>query len=278
MATKAHERKTIIAGNWKMNKTVSEAKALAAALVDGVAKEFSGQVLPEIVLCPTFICLPEVLSQVKGSPLTVGAQNADHRDSGAFTGEIAVPMLKDLGVKYVLIGHSERRQYFGETNETVNLKVKAAIHHGLIPVMCVGETLEEREAGSTDSVIAKQVVEGLAGITAEQAKHLVVAYEPVWAIGTGKNCEAPEANRVCGHIRSTINEIFSAAKVGPEGKFGETISILYGGSVKGSTIDEQMKQEHIDGALVGGASLKADEFLPIIKGGAKRQTALSGVV
>lgn len=275
MANTAHQRKTIIAGNWKMNKTVSEATDLAVALVDSVANELRGQALPEIVLCPTFICLQQVIGLVKGSPISVGAQNGDHRDSGAYTGEVAMAMLKDLGAKYVLIGHSERRQYFGETNGSVNLKVKAAIHHGLIPVMCVGETLEERESGQTDAVIHRQVVEGLNNVTPEEAKQIVVAYEPVWAIGTGKNCEADEANRVCGHIRSAINEIFAKVE---DGKLGEGISILYGGSVKASTIDEQMKQEHIDGALVGGASLKVEEFLPIIVGGAKRLTAVSGAV
>lgn len=257
-------RKTIIAGNWKMNKTPAEATSLAKAIVEGVASQFKGEALPEIVLCPTFVCLSEVLNQVKGSPCKVGAQNMDYRDSGAFTGEIAPPMLTAMAVQYVLIGHSERRQFFCETNESVNLKVKAALAHGLVPVMCVGELLEQREQGLTDSVVKEQVVKGLAGIAASDAAKVVVAYEPVWAIGTGKTCETPEANRVCGLIRAEIDSLYSGTNI------GAGVSILYGGSVKASTIDEQMEQEHIDGALVGGASLKAEDFLPLIKGGAKR--------
>jgi len=270
-------RKTIIAGNWKMNKTVSEAATLAHAIVEGLAAlvaELDGEALPEIVLCPTFVCLAEVLNQVKGSPCKVGAQNMDYRDNGAFTGEIAAPMLTAMHVQYVLIGHSERRQFFGETNESVNLKVKAALAHGLTPVICVGELLEQRESGETDLVVREQVVAGLAGIAASdllvagQSK-VVIAYEPVWAIGTGKNCQSDEANRVCGLIRAIVDEIHSGKNL------GAGISILYGGSVKASTIDEQMQQEHIDGALVGGASLQAEDFLPLIKGGAKRLKGLS---
>ncbi len=268
------KRKTIIAGNWKMNKTVSEAAALTKSIVEGLATELKGEALPEIVLCPAFLCLAEVLNQVKGSPCKVGAQNMDYRDSGAFTGEIAPPMLTAMHVQYVLIGHSERRQFFGETNESVNLKVKAALAHGLTPVMCVGELLEQREAGQADDVVREQVVAGLAGITAEQiaqdgGARIVIAYEPVWAIGTGKNCESPEANRVCGLIRAIVEELYSGTNI------SAGTSILYGGSVKASTIDEQMQQEHIDGALVGGASLKAEDFLPLIKGGAKRLKSFS---
>ncbi len=272
--TRDAKRKTIIAGNWKMNKTVSEAGALARSIVEGLAAEPKGEALPEIVLCPTFVCLAEVLNQVKGSPCKVGAQNMDYRDSGAFTGEIAPPMLAAMQVQYVLIGHSERRQFFGETNDSVNLKVKAALAHGLVPVMCVGELLEQREAGQTDDVVRQQVVAGLAEISAEQIAQaggakVVIAYEPVWAIGTGKNCESPEANRVCGLIRGIIEEFYSGKNI------ASSVSILYGGSVKASTIDEQMQQEHIDGALVGGASLKAEDFLPLIKGGAKRLKSFS---
>ena len=260
-------RKTIIAGNWKMHKTTAEARELAQALVNGVKAELSGAPLPDIVLCPTFVCLPEVLTTVKGSPLFVGAQNMDHRDSGAFTGEIAPPMLTALGVSHVIIGHSERRQFFGETNQSVNLKTQAALKHGLIPIVCVGETLAEREANRTDDVIKQQITEGLADISAADAAKLVIAYEPVWAIGTGKNCESTEANRVCKMIRETINDLYKAVAGSP---IADGIPVLYGGSVKPSTIDEQMEQSDIDGALVGGAALKAEEFLPIIKGGAKR--------
>jgi len=264
-------RKTIIAGNWKMFKTVAEARELAKSLVDGVKADLGGSALPDIVVCPTFICLPEVLTTVKGSPIAVGAQNMDYRDSGAFTGEIAPPMLTAVGVSYVIIGHSERRQFFGETNHTVNLKVKAALKHGLTPIVCVGEALGEREENLTDSVIKHQISSGLVDITEEEAAKLVVAYEPIWAIGTGKNCEAAEANRVCKHIRDAINELYTHKDKKESSRVADMIPVLYGGSVKPSTIDEQMEQSDIDGALVGGASLKAEEFLPIIKGGAKRQ-------
>jgi triosephosphate isomerase len=268
-------RKTIIAGNWKMHKTVAEARELAKALVDGVKADLGGTALPDIVLCPTFVCLPEVLTTVKGSALAVGAQNMDYRESGAFTGEIAPPMLTSIGVTHVIIGHSERRQFFGETNHTVNLKVKAALKHGLVPIMCVGESLGERDENLTDSVIKHQISAGLVEISEEEVARIVVAYEPIWAIGTGKNCEAAEANRVCKHIRDTINELYRKADdKGGEPKPGhvaDSIPVLYGGSVKPSTIDEQMAQSDIDGALVGGAALKAEDFLPLIKGGAKRQ-------
>jgi triosephosphate isomerase len=266
-------RKTIIAGNWKMHKTVAEARELAKALMDGLKSELAGVAPPDIVLCPTFVCLPEVLTTVKGSPLAVGAQNMDYRDSGAFTGEIAPPMLTSLGVKYVIIGHSERRQFFGETNHTVNLKVKAALKHGLIPIVCVGESLGERDENLTDSIIKHQISSGLVELSVDEAARLVIAYEPIWAIGTGKNCESAEANRVCSHIRAAINELYSHAAGDEEakpGRVGDSIPVLYGGSVKPSTIDELMEQSDIDGALVGGAALKAEEFLPIIKGGAKR--------
>jgi triosephosphate isomerase len=275
-------RKTIIAGNWKMHKTVAEARELAKALVDGVKTDLAGVALPDIVLCPTFVCLPEVLTTVKGSPLLVGAQNMDYRESGAFTGEIAPPMLTGLGVSHVIIGHSERRQFFGETNHTVNLKVKAALKHGLIPIVCVGESLGERDENLTDSVIKHQLDSGLVDISVEDAAKLVIAYEPIWAIGTGKNCETVEANRVCKLIRSIINDFYSQPPKGDEGHketahkesapshVADSIPVLYGGSVKPSTIEDQMEQSDIDGALVGGAALKAEEFLPIIKGGAKR--------
>jgi len=268
-------RKTIIAGNWKMHKTVAEARELAAALVEGVKKDLAGEALPDIVLCPTFVCLPEVLTAVKGSTLAVGAQNMDYRDSGAFTGEIAAPMLTSIGISHVIIGHSERRQLFGETNHSVNLKIKAALKHGLIPIVCVGETLGERDENLTDSVIEHQIAAALAELTEEEVAKLVIAYEPVWAIGTGKNCEVSEANRVCKLIRTAINALYTHKDGDKEGakKVGhvaDSIPVLYGGSVKASTIEEQMEQTDIDGALVGGAALKAEEFLPIIKGGAKR--------
>jgi triosephosphate isomerase len=215
-------------------------------------------------LCPTFTGLADVKDVVAGSPVAVGAQNMSDHDSGAYTGEISPLMLHDVGATYVIIGHSERRQYYAETNASVNLKLKAALHHKVIPIVCVGEALDERESNLTDAVVRRQIGAALADLTAADLAPLVVAYEPIWAIGTGKNCEAVEANRVCGLIRATINELYHGTNV------GDKVPVLYGGSVKPSTIEEQMQQPEIDGALVGGASLKAEEFLSIIKGGVKR--------
>ena len=259
------QRKTIIAGNWKMNKTVEEARELASAVAEGLSGKGD---LPEVVLCPPFTALAEVLDKTKGSPAVVGAQNMDYRDSGAFTGEISPVMLVKMGVKYVIIGHSERRQFFGETNSTVNLRLKAALNHGLIPIVCVGESLDERESGLTDSVVRRQVAAALEELKEEDVKTLVIAYEPVWAIGTGKTCEAQEANRVCESIRATVNEFFSTE--GSKSSVGDDIPVLYGGSVKPSNVDEQLELPHIDGSLVGGASLEASDFLKLIEAGAKR--------
>lgn len=266
------KRKTIIAGNWKMNKNEKEAKELASAIASGLKGKSE---LPEVVLCPPFTSLHTVLEAVSGTPAAVGAQTMEYRDSGAYTGEISPLMLVAMGVKYVIIGHSERRQFFGETNATVNLRLKAALKHKLIPIVCVGESLDEREEGLTDSVVRRQVAAALADIdeadiTDADFTPLVVAYEPVWAIGTGKTCESAEANRVCGLIRSTINEFYSRTEKGDKSTVGDSIPILYGGSVKPSNVDEQLSLPDIDGSLVGGASLTAEEFLPIIEGGAKR--------
>lgn len=258
-------RKTIIAGNWKMHKTRAQARELTKAVVEAAKTEKS---LPEIVLCPPFTSLTDVIETAKGSVIQVGAQNMEHHDHGAYTGEISPVMLVDVGVKYVIIGHSERRQYFGESNSSVNHKLKAAIHHHLLPIVCVGESLDEREAGLTDSVVRRQVAAALADLTAERIAPLVIAYEPIWAIGTGKNCEAKEANRVAALIRATINELFHTKGEGKS--VGEGIPILYGGSVKPATADEQLEQPEVDGALVGGASLKVDEFMPIVRAGGKR--------
>ena len=257
-------RKTIIAGNWKMNNTREEARKLTEELVKGVHSE---KELPEVVLFPPFTSLETVINAAKGSPVLVGAQNMDYRDSGAFTGEVSPLMLLELGAKYVLIGHSERRQFFGETNQTVNLKLKAALKHGLIPVVCVGETLDEREDNLTDAVVSRQVAAALVDISLADLKPLVVAYEPVWAIGTGKVCESKEADRVIAIIRKTL------ANLHPNGEaLGQTTPVLYGGSMNAKNADELLTQPEIDGGLVGGASLKADEFLTIIKAGAKRKS------
>ncbi len=254
-------RRTIIAGNWKMNKTRQEAKGLVGEIVKGLSAIKN---LPEIVLCPPFTSLTEAAEAKGQAAVEIGAQNMDWRDSGAYTGEISPLMLVDLGIKYVVIGHSERRQYFGETNQTVNEKVKAALKHNLVPIVCVGETLDERENELTDPVVSRQIAAGLADLSDEDVKKIVVAYEPVWAIGTGKVCEATEANRVCAVIRKTVANLKGCAAVAP------VVPILYGGSVNPKNIEEQMAQEDIDGSLVGGASLKADEFLAIITAAAKR--------
>ena len=263
-------RKIIIAGNWKMNKTTEEAKKLAASILDGIKGKSD---LPAVVLCPPFTSLPVVLEAARGSAVRVGAQNMDYRDEGAFTGEISPTMLSSMGVTHVIIGHSERRQFFGETNATVNLRLKAALKHKLIPIVCVGETLDEREEGLTDAVVRRQTAAALADIEEADTATLIVAYEPVWAIGAGKTCEASEANRVIGLIRTTVNEFYSRGESGqkaPKSSAGERIPILYGGSVKPSNVDEQLAMPHIDGSLVGGASLTDKEFLPIIEAGAKR--------
>lgn len=248
-------RKPVIAGNWKMHKTKQEAKQLASAIASAVKGQSD---LPTVVLCPTFTGLETVIAESAGSPVQVGAQNMDWREQGAFTGEIAPPMLVDLGVKYIIIGHSERRQFFGETNQTVNLRLKAAIKHNLVPIVCVGETIDERENNLTDAVIARQIAAALVDLTAEQIKGILIAYEPVWAIGTGKVCEAQEANRVAKLIRKTVANLHTMPNL------ADSIPILYGGSVKPSNIEEQLEQSDLDGALVGGASLNAEEFLALI--------------
>lgn len=261
--------KVVIAGNWKMNKTRKEGRALA----DAVKAAVSGlSDLPEIILTPSFTCLQDVGSAIKGSPVSLAAQNMDYRDSGAYTGEISPVMLVDLDVKYVLIGHSERRQYFGETNATVNLRVKAALAHGLHPILCVGEALDERESDLTDPVIGRQVAAALADVDQSLLSKVIVAYEPVWAIGTGKNCEAGEANRVAALIRKTIERLYTKAEASSAdtSKFNvDTMPVLYGGSVKSSNIDEMFKQEQIDGALIGGASLQSEEFVSMVMSGRK---------
>ncbi|MBY0545729.1 MAG: triose-phosphate isomerase [Candidatus Obscuribacterales bacterium] len=254
-------RKTIIAGNWKMNKLRKEASELASALVAGTKGKEN---LPEIVLCPPFTCLDVVVAAAKGSPVKVGAQNVDHRDSGAFTGEIAPPMLVDCGASYVIIGHSERRQFFGETNQTVPLRVKAALNHGLTPIVCVGELLDERENELTDPVVKRQVGAAVTGLTEEEILKLVFAYEPVWAIGTGKVCESKEAARVVALVRSTLKASFQNKET------AEQVPVLYGGSMSAKNAEELLAQDEIDGGLIGGASLKADEFLEIINHACKR--------
>lgn len=246
-------RRPMIAGNWKMHKTTQEARALAQEVA---ARNPKGAV--EIVLCPPFTSLLPVAEATKGTEIGLGAQNVFWEPKGAFTGEIAVGMLVDAGCRFVIIGHSERRQYFGETDETVNRKAKAALAGNLQPIICVGETLAERDAGETDHVVVRQTRGAYEGLTAEEAGRTVVAYEPVWAIGTGRASSGPDANFVCGRIRSALAALFT-----PE--LADSVRILYGGSVKPQNMGEFASQEHIDGALVGGASLEADSFAGIIE-------------
>ncbi len=245
-------RRGIIAGNWKMNVTVNEAIDLI-----GKIKPLVKDAQCEVVVCPTFLCLDAVIKAVKGSNIKVGAQNMHFEENGAFTGEVSPGMLKDIGVEYVIIGHSERRQYFNETDETVNMKLLAAYSHDISPILCVGETLSDREAGVTEKVLDKQLKLDLEGLTEQQVEKLVIAYEPIWAIGTGKTATADEANDTIGFIRKTVSAMFGRA-------VSEKLRIQYGGSVKPSTISEQMGKSDIDGGLIGGASLKAEDFAGIV--------------
>ena len=239
-------RKTIVAGNWKMNKTPSEAKALIEELKPLVASETS-----DVVFCVPAIDIPAAIEAAAGSNIAIGAENMYFEESGAYTGEIAPNMLTDLGVKYVILGHSERREYFAETNETVNKKMLKAFEHGITPIMCCGETLEQREQGVTMDFIRQQVKVGFMNVTADQAKEAVIAYEPIWAIGTGKTATTEQAQEVCAGIRACIAEIYDEATA-------EAIRIQYGGSVNPATAPDLFVQNDIDGGLVGGASLKAD--------------------
>ncbi|GFZ94591.1 triosephosphate isomerase [Paenibacillus marchantiophytorum] len=246
-------RKPIIAGNWKMFKTVSEAVSfvneIKGSTVEGV----------ESVICSPFTNLPALVEAAKGTDVHVGAQNLHFEDNGAFTGEISGVMLKDLGVEYVIIGHSERRAYFAETDDIVNKKVVAAFKHGLTPILCVGEKLEEREAGQTKDVCKVQTEAAFASLSAEQAAQVVIAYEPIWAIGTGKSSTAEDAQDVIGYIRQLVSGLYGAA-------VADAVRIQYGGSVKPNNIAEYMAQPDIDGALVGGASLEAASYIQLVQG------------
>jgi triosephosphate isomerase (TIM) len=244
-------RKWIVAGNWKMHNTISESTALAKAIKEGASGFQDGT----IILAPPFTALFNVGETVKGSSVFLAAQNMYYEDKGAFTGEISPAMLKDAGCSYVIIGHSERRKYFHEQDNEVNLKVKKALTAGLTPIMCVGETDEERVKGVTQDIVGRQVKQGLSGV--EKIENVVIAYEPVWAIGTGKVATSAQAQEVHAFIRGILKESFGGA--------ANDVCILYGGSVTKDNISELIAMEDIDGALVGGASLKADGFLGIIK-------------
>lgn len=247
-------RKALIAANWKMYKTPAEAKAFVDAFLPLVA----GHTRDEIALFPSPVLLPTVIEAAKGSNVAVGAQNIHFAEEGAYTGETSIGQLKAVGGTHTLIGHSERRQYFGETDEIVNKKLHTALKHGIVPVVCIGEVLEEREAGKTEDVLKKQVTGAFAGITPEMAKPIVIAYEPVWAIGTGKTATpemAADAHRI---VRAEVAKLLGA-------DVAANMRILYGGSVKPDNATSLISQEEIDGALVGGASLKPDSFTAIVK-------------
>lgn len=244
-------RVPLIAGNWKMNKTPMEAVQLINDL-----KGLIQNTAAEVVVCPTYVALSDALKAVAGSSIKVGAQNMYHQDNGAYTGEISPVFLKEMNIEYVILGHSERRQYFGEANLEINKKVAAALKHGLKPILCVGETLEEREAGTTFDIIKEQVQQCLENLQQYNLEHLVIAYEPVWAIGTGRTATKEDANEVIGFIRQQLKENLGD-------KLSINTRILYGGSVKASNIKELMDMPEIDGALVGGASLDAQEFSKI---------------
>jgi len=248
-------RKTIIAGNWKMFKTINEAIDLANGLKRELFKVNFAAV--DVVLCPAFTALSEVAEVLNETDIQLGAQDLYWQDEGAFTGEVSPVMLKDAGCQYVIVGHSERRQFFGETNETVNNKIKASLKHDLTPIICVGENLAEREANKTFKVIDDHIKNGLSGISAENIVKIVIAYEPVWAIGTGKTATGDQAQEVHKYIRDLLKKMYNE-------EVASSIRIQYGGSVKPENIAELMAKPDVDGALVGGASLKVDSFSTIV--------------
>jgi triosephosphate isomerase len=247
-------RQKLLAANWKMNKTPDETRDYFRDFLPLVA----GHSRDQIAVCPPYTDVDAAIAAARGSNVAIGVQNVHWKADGAYTGEISAPMLVCLGVTHVIVGHSERRQYFGETDDTVNLRLKAALEAGLTPICCVGEVLEEREAGLCDDVLRRQCVRAFHAISARKAGKLVVAYEPVWAIGTGKNATPEIASQAHGVIRREAAEVFGE-------EFGAKLRILYGGSVKPENVAELMAQEEIDGALVGGASLDAKSFAAIVK-------------
>lgn len=250
-------REAIIAGNWKMNKTPSEATALINEMKPLVAKADC-----KVVLCVPFVDLDAALKASNGSNIEIGAENCHFEKSGAFTGEVSPVMLKEMGVKYVIIGHSERRQYFGETDVTVNKRLKSALEEGLKVILCVGETLEQREQGITAELVAMQTKIALLGVSKEDAKNVIIAYEPVWAIGTGKTATSDQAEEVCAIIRNVISGIY-------DNETAQGMTIQYGGSMNAKNADELLSKVNVDGGLIGGASLKAEDFSIIVKAASK---------
>ncbi len=247
-------RKPIIAGNWKMNKNHKEAVAFVEQVKDSIP---SNDKVDTVIGAPALF-LQAMKEATEGSELQLAAQNSYSEDAGAYTGETSPKALADLGIDYVIIGHSERREYFHETDEDINAKAKAIFNNNLLPIICCGETLEQREAGETNDFVSGQVKAALEGLSEEQISQLVVAYEPIWAIGTGKSSSAADANETCGVVRQAIADVTSE-------EIAEKVRIQYGGSVKPENIAEYMEQEHIDGALVGGASLEEDSFLALLE-------------
>ncbi len=246
-------RKTVIAGNWKMNMTPSEAQKLISELIPCVEKKNNC----EIIVCVPFVDIPVAIEAAKGTNIKVGAQNVHFMKNGAYTGEISADMLKECGVTHVVIGHSERRQYFGETDETVNLRLKAALNSGLTPILCVGELLSERDKEITAEVVSSQTKIALLDVDADSVKNVIIAYEPVWAIGTGRTATSEQADEVCGIIRKVLSD-----KYGKD--VAEAVTIQYGGSMKPENAAELLSKYHVDGGLIGGASLKASDFTAIV--------------
>jgi len=245
-------RKPIIAGNWKMNKTPSEAEALINELIPLVKDAKC-----DVVICPPYVDLALAAKLIEGTNIHLGCQNIHWADKGAFTGEVSADMLKEVGVEFAIIGHSERRQYFGETDETVNARSKAAIAAGITPIICVGESLEQREAGETDALVTAQIEGALKDIAASDVEQLVIAYEPIWAIGTGKTATDEQANETIGVIRAAIAKLYG-------GEVADKVRIQYGGSMNPKNVKGLMAQSEIDGGLIGGASLKAPDFAAVV--------------
>ena len=246
-------RQPIIAGNWKMNNTIAAAEKLITEL-----KPLVSDAKAEVVICVPYTVIQKAAELTAGSNIKVGAENVAWADKGAFTGEVSAEMLKEVGAEYVIIGHSERRQMFGETDETVNKRTVQALKYGLKPIVCVGETLSEREGGETESIVKRQTLGAFKGLTAEDMKNVIIAYEPVWAIGTGRTATSEQANETIKYIRSVVNEMFGE-------KTANALRIQYGGSMNPSNASALMAQPDIDGGLIGGASLKAEDFSKVVK-------------
>lgn len=247
-------RRTVIAGNWKMNMTPSE----TSAFIKELAPMVHGMDKCDIVLCVPYVDIAAAVEAAKGTNIHIGAENVHYKESGAYTGEVSCKMLREIGTEYVIIGHSERRQYFGETDETVNLRTKAALAAGFKVILCLGEVKEQRLAGITNEVVAMQTKLDLAGVSAEELKNVIIAYEPVWAIGTGLTATPEQADETCGVIRDTIKALYGDAA-------GEDITIQYGGSMNDGNCAELLAKKNVDGGLIGGASLKTDKFTVIVK-------------